>query len=733
MPNLISTAIEYTSEGFGVLPLKSNKLPNLETGHNFLYEIMQDSEINTRFKNTDKIGIACGLVSDGFECIDFDAHKGEPIKSIFNKYLSNPDVKAIVKGNSLPIIQTPSGGYHIYYKNVDKYSPGRKLAAWSDETVMIEKRGYGQYVCTIPSEGYKQLKGCELIKVPELSREEIDVLHAVAESLSECKMVRVSDKSMGEWPDKFTDTVWGKFSEEEVDTAKDLLIEHGWKYLYTRRTDGVEYWQRPDKENGWSATFGSKHNMFYVFTKSGEPFKSDTAYSPFDILMLLKFKGSRDRATEWLNERYGVKPAPSKYEREEEETGCINPTFPIEVFSPTIQQFINQLNASLNYSIDYLSVAIMSTFATLNGNKYKLRVKNGWDAPTIFWFAIVGEPGTMKTHPIKTIFKPLIKIDISSKTAYDQEMIEYNRIEDKKRSDAKKPGFRQTLVSDSTLEALHIVHSINKRGICFYKDELIGFLNDMNRYRKGSDEQFWLESFNNGSYIVNRVTKEPLLIEDTHINIIGTIQPDILNGIISQHGANGLTDRFLYTSNETNIYPISLEDINPMWLSKWDEIVNGITSFFEFTDYQDTKYLKLTPDAMEIFMKIDAQICENQRSDNVSFQMKNYLNKMKTYAPRFALLMNLMDFQAYGEMTDITGQQMINAARIIEYFIQSADFIFNNVEKDTEISEVNRKLDGKTKTEKIIELHKKGFKQVDISKKLKTPASFVSKIIKNLK
>ncbi len=90
----------------------------------------------------------------------------------------------------------------------------------------------------------------------------------------------------------------------------------------------------------------------------------------------------------------------------------------------------------------------------------------------------------------------------------------------------------------------------------------------MNRYRKGSDEQFWLESFNNGSYIVNRVTKEPLLIEDTHINIIGTIQPDILNGIISQHGANGLTDRFLYTSNETNIYPISLEDINPMWLNK---------------------------------------------------------------------------------------------------------------------------------------------------------------------
>jgi hypothetical protein len=36
---------------------------------------------------------------------------------------------------------------------------------------------------------------------------------------------------------------------------------------------------------------------------------------------------------------------------------------------------------------------------------------------------------------------------------------------------------------------------------------------------------------------------------------------------------------------------------------------------------------------MGIFMKMDSQICEVQRSDNVSFQMKNYLNKMKTYAP----------------------------------------------------------------------------------------------------
>ena len=68
MPNFINTALDYTAEGFGVLPLKGNKHPNLDQGHNFLYEIMSDSEIEQRFYNTEKIGIACGFVSSGFSC-----------------------------------------------------------------------------------------------------------------------------------------------------------------------------------------------------------------------------------------------------------------------------------------------------------------------------------------------------------------------------------------------------------------------------------------------------------------------------------------------------------------------------------------------------------------------------------------------------------------------------------------------------------------------------------------
>ena len=79
----------------------------------------------------------------------------------------------------------------------------------------------------------------------------------------------------------------------------------------------------------------------------------------------------------------------------------------------------------------------------------------------------------------------------------------------------------------------------------------------MNKYRKGSDEEFWLESFNNGSYIVNRVTKEPIMVENININIIGTIQHDVLHKVVTDYAGNGLIDRYLSTSAEDKVYPLT--------------------------------------------------------------------------------------------------------------------------------------------------------------------------------
>ena len=103
---------------------------------------------------------------------------------------------------------------------------------------------------------------------------------------------------------------------------------------------------------------------------------------------------------------------------------------------------------------------------------------------------------------------------------------------------------------------------------------------------------------------------------------------------------------------------------------------------------------------------------------------------MKTYLPRFALLMALFDLIIDGMMINVTLNHMQRAEKIITYFIESAKCIFNESESAMEIAQVNHSLNGKTKKEKIILLHNKGFKNVQISKELNIAPSNVSAILK---
>lgn len=411
------------------------------------------------------------------------------------------------------------------------------------------------------------------------------------------------------------------------------------------------------------------------------------------------------------------------------ETELKKVSFPIDVFPESVTNYINELNGCLNYPKDFLSISAMWTLATINGNKYKLRVKNGWIAPTVFWFAAVGEPGTMKSHPIETIIDPIKRIDQESKAIYDKEFEVYEANESK----GIKPKYKQILVSDSTLEAIHIIHSINKRGIGLFKDELVGFLNDMNRYRKGSDEQFWLESFNNKSYVVNRVTREPILINDTMINILGGIQPTVLTKITREYSGNGMIDRFLFTTNETGIYPISKKDIGIEWMNWWKQCVMDLNNYISYIESTDTIYLNLTEDAMDMMIEIDSYFCTIQKSDDETNALKGYISKIKTYLPRFALLMWIFDMLFKGGSLEVTADHMARAKKICDYFIASAKYVFTESETRQEIESVTSKMNGSTKIEKIIALAAKGFKQVEIARQLSTPKSYVSKVLKESK
>jgi hypothetical protein len=307
--NLIDEAYELLSEGFNPLPLKDNKSPLLPVGHSYLYNKIED--IDKLFDKAKKIGIACGVVSDGFYGLDFDCHQGQDIKTIFDSFISNPFIQNLINSGLISCYSTKSGGYHIYFRYNEDVISGTVLSKYIDKSTMIELRGNGQYLCVYPSEGYKHLHGVELIKIKSIDKDVAYGLVDLAKSFTLVKTdIQTNDKSDRKWAENWSDsTADGKYNLECGEEAKQILVDNGWSYGFNRQ-DGVEYWTRPNKDvkDGSSATWGHQKNMFYIFTSdsSVQPFQNKGAYSPFNILTLLTYKGDWKRAKDDLRKRFGM-------------------------------------------------------------------------------------------------------------------------------------------------------------------------------------------------------------------------------------------------------------------------------------------------------------------------------------------------------------------------------------------------------------------------------------------
>jgi hypothetical protein len=688
-------------------------------GHNFLYSKID--KIEQRFDKAEMIGIACGLVSDGFYCIDFDRHQGQELEPIFNEFFQFAAIKDFINRGLITCAKTPSGGFHAYLKTPHDIK-GTVISKYTDGNTMIEMRGKGQYCASPPSYGYAMLTNLELSEIGTMEKHEFDWVISYCSTFNKHGEFQLLDekKSERKWPDKWDDSKpEGNFNNTQADYAKQLLHSIGWKKLFTRY-DGVEMWQRPGKtpDQGASATFGAKFNMFYVFTKKAEPFEEQRAYSPFQIFTIIEHNGDWKKAKDAISPKIVIRDEPEAVKTK-------NP-FPIDAFPQFLQDYIIELKQVFNFHHDFSAAAAMFSLATINGNFYKLKVKNGWNAPTIFWFACVGHPGAIKTHPVKNMIDPIYDIDDLSKRFYDNEMMAYD-------PDAKpkkpKPKFRQILISDYTIEALHSIHDINKRGIGLYKDELVGFLNDMNKYRKGSDEQFWLESINNGSYTVNRVSKEPIMIRNICINIVGTIQHDVLDRVISEYSGNGLVDRFLFTESEAQVYPISTFEIDEYFYQHYSEIVKLANRRLNYMEPKDTILLNMDSETFDVYRQIDLQYVNKQLDSDLNISIKNYLSKMKTYVPRFALLLAIMDGLFNDMHIEVTPDHMANAGRIADYFINSAQNIFVQTDRTQQIKERVNSMRNKTRKEQIVSLYSEDFTQAEIAKLFKISRQAVSKCL----
>lgn len=136
------------------------------------------------------IAVVTGRVSGGMEVLDFD-----------NGYLLEPFIRSCPPGlvERLPVIKTPSGGWHIYYRSPE-VCPSMKIAMMKDGEVGIESRGEGAYVIAVGSPPethpdklpYVQRSGPRFPLVPSISIEERTALWLAARRFDERHIIETA-------------------------------------------------------------------------------------------------------------------------------------------------------------------------------------------------------------------------------------------------------------------------------------------------------------------------------------------------------------------------------------------------------------------------------------------------------------------------------------------------------------------------------------------------------------
>lgn len=735
-------------EYFSVITIGKDKIPNHKWKECQSDKLTEEQFLkNLRDTSTEGIGIVTGFES--LEVIDVDT-------KVFSTQLEKDqfwkEYYQTLKDNILDfeskfsVYVTKSGGYHILYKSKRVVGNSKIAKLKGHKEAVIETRGNGGYVFVYPGKRYENTRSYfQLQFITDDDRQTIwnlssaynHIEKAPEEPKKESKIY--SDDEVTPWQD-FNDKtdIWSVIQDDFFIPTNGQKKDH---YLIKRH----------GATSAHSGSVFRDSGCMYLFS-TGTVYPHEKLISPFVAYAHKMHNGDFKEATKDLYEQgFGSR---RKKEIEKDKPKIDKPlpisgiNFPLDIFPEEIQHYILECNKKLDANIDYMGCSLLWLISVCVGNTYEIEVKKGWTEPGVIWLAVVGRAGIGKTPSIDNIIKPLNVLNFKEIKRYSDQMEVFNYYNDLTKKEKEehpepmKPKKTQFIANDITLEALVDLHQESDNAVGVFKDELAGWFKDMNKYRAGSDLEFWLSCWSSKSVSVNRMTRKGSFIERPFIPVLGGIQPSIFNQFATDENKdNGFLDRMLlsfpdakveeYNENEMHIADI-------MWYSNTiTRFYQGLKSAFIKRDNDGkiiTNTVKFKQEAKEEWKRIFNRITKEQNNDEENEYLKSMYPKQKSYIPRFALLIHLFssNFDEAVNVNEVSKDSILKAEKLSNYFIMNAKKI--KIEA-AELKDIKTAMKGaETTYDKLLAIYKSdsNFNRTKVAEQLGISRQQVINLIKKI-
>jgi hypothetical protein len=715
-------------EYFSVITVGDNKIPNFawkeqQTKKLTQKKLNENLSYQGGYKWTDKDNITherkattgFGIVTgyEDLEVIDIDLKvfsTAQEQRDFWNEFYQYLDDNILDFKDKFCITKTKNAGYHILYKT-KRVEGNLKLAKLKGhKEALIETRGVGGYVFAYPDNIISNKTYFDIDYISDQDREILfsfaRMYNYVEEIVLEPKKEKTEYKTgdITPWADfndknNILDIVGNDFSQVANHNKKIVIKRHG----ATSPHSGYIF-----KDSG----------CMFLFS-TGTIYPHEKLITPFIAYTYKNFNGDfQASASQIYKDGYGSRIEKKQTEKlqkikDVEKYEIKNIDFPIDIFPKPIQSYILECASTLNSNIDYMGCSLMWLISVCVGNSFNIKIKNGWNENGVLWLSLVGSAGIGKTPSINNIIHPLQKINQKEIKKYYKKLEEYENYMKLSASQKKavieifKPIKTQFIANDITLEALVDLHQESDNAVGVFKDELAGWLKDMNKYRAGSDLEFWLSCWSGKSVNLNRMTRKGSYVDKPFIPVLGGIQPTILNFFYTEENKdNGFMDRMLLSYPDAIVEAYNENELDYDTYSWYQDHIIGFHQTMKKIIVRDNEdnikphEVVFSIDAKKEWVRIFNEITNIQNSDNENEYLKSMYPKQKSYIPRFALLIHLFnDYLDNKGAHEISKDSILKAEKLSKYFVETAKKVKIN---QVEVRNIKTTIKpGKTNAEKL--------------------------------
>lgn len=373
------------------------------------------------------------------------------------------------------------------------------------------------------------------------------------------------------------------------------------------------------------------------------------------------------------------------------------PPFPAELFGPW-SDWIAAAAETKNAPPDYVAVALLTVAGSLIGNNRWAAPWQGWREPPVLWGAVVGDPSAGKSPALDAVLNPLAEVEgeltrgFAAEHEIWQERADVAEVAEcawrervKKAIKAgdtapPKPEEAQVeaapirprlAISDATVEMMAEIIAGQWRGALQHRDELAGWLGNLDKYGGAGDRPFWLEAYGGRPYRQERKKNPiPIMVDHLSVGVLGGIQPDRVSSLMLRGDDDGLLARFIV------VWP------EPAPLKRPSCRLDEITPAKAFS-----RLLKLEPSYNEFgeprpyLVRFDEPACERlqalraacrEREGSTEAMMKSHIGKMPGLAVRLAVVLLYLDWAIGNDSASpgVVGKaEMDRACRLIEDYL----------------------------------------------------------------